>query len=288
MTEYAFLNNKLIPTDEATVSIQDAGLLHAVGLFETLRSYGATVFRLDDHLDRLFSSASALGLTLSQDRCEITDGITSLLKANNLTSARLRLTATSGNITEIREDDHPISTLIITTAPIPEPTSEPTPYGVMVLISPHKQNPDDPLTGHKTTACFPRLISLQQAQQKKASESLWFTTTNRLAGAAMSNVFLVHGGRLLTPALDTPAMQGITRGVVLELARQNGIACEERELQIRDVLDAEEVFLTNTIMEMIPVSRIERHVVGDEAPGPVYHRLHDLFRQTVNMECAIA
>jgi branched-subunit amino acid aminotransferase/4-amino-4-deoxychorismate lyase len=95
----------------------------------------------------------------------------------------------------------------------------------------------------------------------------------------------VSEGKLLTPPLETPVLPGIVRKTVLEIARENEIDSEEKELYIKDVLSAQEVFLTNSIMELMPVCRIERHAVGKDKPGPIYKKLHELYKQTVEAEC---
>jgi len=279
MAEYVFLNDQLVTSDKALVSIHDTGLLHGVGLFETLRSYQGNIFALGDHLDRMFASAERLNISISQSRDEIADAAAGLLQANNLTDARLRITITPGNLNR-HDSDHPCGTTMFITAV--ELTGYPPQmykHGMTVIISSFKQNPDDPTAGHKTLNYFPRLLALQQAQQKKTGEAIWFTTTNRLAEACISNIFIVKDNVLLTPPLDTPVLPGITRQKVIELARNNEIPCHEKPIVIKDLLDAAEVFLTNSIMELMPVCHIEAHKVGNEQPGPVYQKLHQLYRQ---------
>jgi len=287
MSEFVFLNDNLADADEAQISVHDTGLLHGVGLFETMRSYNGKVFRLDDHLDRLFRSAAALNITITQSRDEMTAAIDKLLEANQLRDGRLRLTVTSGSIRSrnVGEDHQPQDTLIITAGQMNPYPNELYRYGAIVIISSCKQNPDDPTSGHKVLNFLPRLLALREAQTKKTAEALWFTTTNRLAEGCVSNVFIVHNNKLLTPPLDTPVLPGITRKVVLELARQNDIECEEHELVIKDLLEATEVFLTNSIMELMPLRQVEAHKIADERPGPVYQKLHELYRQAVEQEC---
>jgi len=281
-TEKIFLNDSLVNSDAARISAHDAGLLHGVGLFETLRAYQRHVFCLDHHLDRLFDSAQSLGIAITQDRAFIATAIADLLAANGLNDARIRLTLTGGPLLHNREDDHaPTSTLIVTAAPIQPYPDAYYRQGMTVVITAYKQNPDDPATGHKTLNYLPRLLALQDAQKKQAGEALWFTTANRLAEGCISNVFIVHGEKLLTPPLDTPVLPGIARRLTLDLAKKNHIDHEERPLVIKDLLNASEVFLTNSIMELMPVCRIERHRVGNEKPGPVYQKLHRLYKDAV-------
>ena len=278
-TELAFVNDALVPADQASVSIYDTGFLHAAGLFETMRSYQDRVFRLADHLHRLLDSAQQLGLRLTQSADDLAQAVTAVLNANHLTDALIRLTVTSGATRNPDPDNPPPNTLIVTAQPLPCQDLDQINHGVMVVINPCKQNPHDPLVTHKTLAYFSRLIFLQQAQQKQAAEALIFSPTNHLIGACLSNVFLVRDHRLLTVPLDAPAFPGLTRRTVIELAQQNHIELEEKQLVIKDLLQADEIFLTNTVMELIPVSRVEQHVVGSEKPGPIYRRLHQLYRQ---------
>ncbi len=285
MTEYVFLNNTLIDSDLATVSVHDAGLLHGIGLFETMRSYGGKVFRLADHLDRLFHSAQVLNITVTHQKLEIENGIDELLRANQLTDARLRLTLTRGSLKNVTAENPNPSTLFITAAPLTPYPPEYYNKGMAVIVSDYKQNPHEPTAGHKTINYFNRLLALQQAQLKHAGEAIWFTTTNHLAEGCISNVFLVHNEVLLTPPLATPVLAGIIRKLVLELAGQNGIKAEEKPLTIQDLLQASEVFLTNSIMELMPIARIEKHAVGNEKPGPLYQKLHGLYRAAVATEC---
>lgn len=272
-----YLNDKLVNGAAASVSIYDAGLLHGVGLFETMRAYGGKVFCLEEHLSRLFASVEKLELPVTQRREEMAEAIDQALRANKLTEARVRLTVTSGTILSAEQNRPLQSTLIVTAGQFVPYPSEYYQRGMTVVISPFKQNGEEATAGHKTLNYFPRLRALQVAQKAAAGEALFFTTTNRLAEGCYSNVFLVKDGTLITPSLDTPVLPGIVRQKVIELARENDIEVVERECVIDDVMGAEEIFLTNSIMELMPVGRIERHAVGRERPGPVYQQLRDAY-----------
>jgi len=279
--EYVFLNDGLVPSEQAHVSISDAGLLHGVGLFETMRSYSGKVFRVADHVGRLEASAAALHVGIGHSSSEIIEAIDSLLEANDLRDARLRLTLTGGSVRQVGDEQRRSGSLFITAGAIEPYPQEFYERGMTVIVSSFKHNPAEPTVGHKTLNYFGRLLALQDAQRKQAGEALWFTPTNLLAEGCVSNVFLVRDNKVLTPGLDTGALPGITRQVVLELAEQNDIECQQCNLNIKDLLAASEVFLTNSIMELMPVCRVERHGVGDEKPGPVYRQLHELYRQAI-------
>ncbi len=279
-TEFVYLNDRLVDADKAMISIHDTGVLHGIGLFETMRSYNGKVFALEDHLDRLYNSAQALEMNITQTRASVTTAVNELLQANHLTDqARLRLTVTPGSVRNVTEDNLPINTMFITATKFVSYPEELYATGMMTIITKYKQNPDEPGAGHKTLNYFPRLAALQQAQQNRAGEALWFTTTNRLAEGCISNVFIVLDGELLTPPVDTPVLPGIVRKIVIEAAGENNISVRERPIIIKELLGASEVFLTNSIMELMPVAKIENHQVHNGEPGPIYKKLHDLYRE---------
>ena len=158
--------------------------------------------------------------------------------------------------------------------------------GVNAAICDFRQSTNDPLAGHKSTAYVQRLLGLRQAQQKRCMEAIWFTTRNELAEGSISNVFVVRGGVLKTPPLDTPVLPGIARGLVLQIASDVGIEREECPLMIDDLLDADEVLLTNAIMQVMPVVRVERRDIGQGRVGPISKRLYQEYRNRVQQECA--
>ncbi len=285
--EQVYLNNQITPAEKASISIHDTGILHGVGLFETMRSYSGKVFRLRDHLDRLFYSAEKLDIAITQPRTEIEQATEKLLQANNLKDARIRLTLTRGNIRQLLEDenDQPQSTLFITASALTAYPEEYYKNGILTVLANYKQNPNDPLTGHKTINYFNRLIALHEARKKNAGEALWFTPANRLAEACMSNVFLVVDDKLVTPKLDTPVLPGITRQAVIQLAEKEGLEVQQREVLVNDIMSASEMLLTNSIMEIMPAKQFEAHVIGTGTPGEIFKLLSEKYRQAVAREC---
>jgi branched-chain amino acid aminotransferase len=283
MPEKVFLNDRIIDSDQACVSATDGGLLYGAGLFETMRSLNGVVFRLDDHLNRLMTSAAALSIEHSYGKNQLSDAIYGVLQANELTDARIRLTLTSGSMTQTEEQHRP--TLLITAV-----TFQPYPpqyykTGVMALLCPYRQNSSDPTCGHKTTSYYSRLLALRHAHRSGAAEALWFTTDNRLAEGCVSNVFLVKDSTLFTPPVSTPVLPGIARRTVLEIAGRESIQLVEKDLHVADVLEADEVFLTNVIMTACPVVSVEKHTVGDGKVGPIATKLQEEFMRTIEEQC---
>jgi branched-chain amino acid aminotransferase len=283
MPEQVFLNDKLIDIDKATISVTDSGFLYGAGLFETMRSHNGVVFALADHLDRLFFSASSLSINNPYDKEYITDAIYKVLEANDLADARLRLTFTSGPMAEADEDRKP--TLLITATKFRPYAAEYYENGVMVVLCPFRQNPNDPTCGHKTTSYYSRMIALNAAHQRRAAEALWFTPDNHLAEGCISNVFLVKDSVLYTPPIETPVLAGVARKAVCQLALKDSIELIEKDLTINDVLGADEVFLTNVIMQVMPITRVEKHTVDDGKVGPMVKKLQRSFTEFVENEC---
>ena len=281
--EKVFLNDKLIDTEKARISATDSGFLYGAGLFETMRSYNGVVFALKDHLERLFTSAGALFINNPFDEEYLTDAIYKVLKANKLTDARLRLTLSNGPMAGAEEQLKP--TLLITATKLQPYPGEYYKKGVMVILSASRQNTFEPTCGHKTTSYFSRMITLNMAHQQRAAEALWFTTDNRLAEGCVSNVFVVKDSVIHTPGIETPVLAGIARKTVCEIASTNSIKLVEKDLYINDVLGADEIFLTNVIMQIMPVNKVEKHIVGDGKVGVMTQRLQISFDELVESQC---
>ena len=301
-----YLNGQIVPAEEARILALDAGLLLGAGLFETLRAYDRFVFRLGEHLDRLLASAKALDIPLRQSRDELADAVARTIEANELRDARCRITVTRGPIAPERPAaaagdertargrksaarpaetaDQPQATCLIT-------AGEMTPYppelyerGMTVTVSEVRANATDPLLQHKTTSYLGNLTILRDAHSRGAQEALRLNGPGHLAEGCISNAFLVLHGRLSTPPPSEGCLPGVTRKVVLELARAAGLEAAEEPIPAADVLQAHEIFLTNTIMEVMPVCRIERHPLADDRPGEITRRLMALYKEQVEKE----
>ena len=265
------------------MSVSDSGFLYGAGLFETMRACNGVVFALEDHLDRLLFSAETLCIHVGYDRQYITEAIYKVLRANDLSDARMRLTVTGGPMCE-RDDQRKSTLLIAGTRFIPYP-DEYYRKGVLVVLCPYRQNPNDPTCGHKVTSYLSRMTGLSFAHGKRAAEALWFTTDNRLAEACISNVFLVKDSVLYTPPISTPVLAGVARKSVCRIAVDNSIELIEKDLYIDDVLSADEIFLTNVIMQVMPVNSVEKHTVGDGKVGPTAKKLKNSFDEFVERQC---
>ncbi len=275
MSEKVYLNGELIEMNQAAVPVSNPSLLHGVGLFETLRCYEGRPFRLQRHIDRMAASARHFDMPVLGLIEQVPEAVTAVLQANSLRNARVRFTVTPPGA---HGDQEKPTLLVVSQVTAGYPPEFYTRGMTVHLNTRWRQSGHDPLAGHKTTSYFPRLLALRAAQAAGCGEGLWFTPDNRLAEGCMSNIFLVKGGRLRTPPLDTPVLPGVTREAVMELAAAAGIPIEQVACTINDLLDAEEVFLTNAIMEIMPVTRIERKTVGNEKPGAITRQLAEAYK----------
>jgi branched-chain amino acid aminotransferase len=271
-----------MPADQARVSVFDSGFMQGVGLFETMRAYAGRVFRLQRHTDRLIASARTLGWTVIPDADSLADNVRQVISATGH-DARVRLTVTTGSL-HAAAGDVPALTVVASASDADKYPDELYQRGVTVITSPHRQHPSDPTAGHKTTSYFARLAALRAAHLQGAFEALWLTPDENVAEASMANVFIVKDEQLLTPPADTPVVPGIARAAVMELAVEQDIPTRERVLTLEDVLNAEEVFLTSSMIEVLPVVRLGRQPVGNEKVGHVTRQLAVAFGELIDRE----
>lgn len=288
-----YLNGEMLPPDQATVRADDAGLLHAVGLFETMAATHGRVFRLQAHLDRLANSATQLGLARGLDTAELAEAVRRTIEHNGLDQARLRLTVTAGSLIAAGEGQGPQPTVLVQPSP---PTQYDPGYferGITAMIAQAGANPFDPMAGHKTLSYWPRLRTLRQAAEQSAGEAIWLNVSNHVASGAVSNVFAVKDDTLITPyargeevkdALPAPVLPGITRQAILDLADQAGIAIKRQMMSVEQLLDSDEVFLTNSSWLVLPVTQIEQKTIGSGKVGPITHQLRHELMEAVEQE----
>ena len=277
---YVHLNGHLVAADEAVIKVSDAGFLHGASSFTTMRAHNGIVFRLASHLSRLLGTVELLGLRTEATRDTLTAAVGELLTANALCEARLRITLTPGSIA----GGDP--TVVVTADALPEYPAGWYTEGISVSITELRQSPGDIACGRKTGCYFPRVLAMRTAAAKDLQEALWFTPEGHLAEACFCNVFLLSAGRLLTPPLDTPVLDGILRGVVMELCETLDIECSDtRPLLGRDLLDADEVFLTSSCSGIRPVVRVEDHVIADGKVGPITAEIMKAYEKIIEAEC---
>lgn len=297
------------PISDARVSAFDAGFQHAVGLFETMLGgvsrqgiEGSTthgeqvetwVLHLDDHLARMADSAAALGLSDQLRTGALGDAVIETVRRSGLRRARVRLTLTGGDLSLLSTAQGtpprtPDPTIMIVAQPATDYPGSMFERGVGLALADARANPFNPFEGHKSVSYWWRLRELRAAAAKGAGEALVLSVSNHLCSGCVSNVFLVKGDTLFTPiargeeeevggkgAIPSPVLAGITRSWLMPKAGRMGYKVERRMLSVQELLDADEVFLTNSSWGMLPVVQLEGKQISGGKPGRLTLDLRD-------------
>lgn len=283
MEQMIYLNGLLVSRKDATISPFDHGFLYGYSLFETMRAYRGHVFRLERHLARLARSARIVGLELGI--FDLEKATYETLEANNLMSARVRLTISrgEGEMTPDPATCHGPTVLIVAQsyAPLPDETYQ---RGFKAVMSQVRQNSQSPLSRVKSANYLNNILARMEARVAGADEALLLNERGFLAEGSTSNIFLVSGGNLLTPSEESGALPGITREAVLELASALGIKAVQREVALEELWQADEAFLTNSLLEIMPVTEVGGHPIGLGIAGPVTKALIAAYKQLVRKE----
>lgn len=280
MKQIVYLNGKLVPLSRARISPLDYGFLYGYGLFETMRSYNGVVFHLEKHLSRLSASADSLGI--SGAASGLKEAVSSVLKANNLRDARIRITisAGKGSITPgVRCCQKP-TVLVMARGYKPHPKSIYN-TGFKAIISPVTRYSRSPLSGIKSANYLENMLSKQEAVAAGADEAIRLNEKGFITEASMSNIFFITGGKLITPSLESGILPGITRETIIELASSIGVNTIERSVSITELLQAEEAFLTNSLIEIMPLTVIDGKPVASGKPGAITQRLMTEYKRLV-------
>ncbi len=273
------IDGELVPDAEARVSVYDRGFLYADGLFETLRVYRGRPFRLQDHWARLAESARFLALPMpTADPAAL---IGQLVEATGTQDGAVRFTLTRGQTPRgPRPAGGTSGTLVVQMRPLPADLERRTVEGIGLRRTPWPLRARGlPLQGHKTLAYLSSVLALGAAGADE--EAVLWNTHGHLCEGATSNLFWSSGGRLCTPHPDTGCLRGVARETVLGLAGTLGLDLDEGHFGAEALAGADEAFLTNAVVEVVPAVRLDGRPVGSGAPGPVTRALQDAYRRRV-------
>ena len=276
-----WVDGRLVPRAQATVSVYDSGFMMGDGVWEGIRLHDGTWAFLDDHLDRLFEAAKAIDLTMALDRQGVTDALVATQRANNMhTAAHARLMVTRG--VKVRPFQHPrLSQSGPTMVIIMEHSTPSIPRPIRLATVPHLRGlpmtQDPKLNSHSKLNCILACIAADKAG---ADEALMLDVHGFVNTTNSCNFFIVRRGEVWTSTGDY-CMNGITRQKVIDLCRANGIPVFERNFSLVDAYSADEAFLTGTFGAQTPVGSIDGRVIGTGEMGPVTERLRALYRDLV-------
>jgi branched-chain amino acid aminotransferase len=277
------LNGKIVPESEAKISVLDHGLLYGASIYETLRTYRGKPFLLDSHLGRLQESAQGIYLKLPISIRQIRKELQRTLEAARYPESYVRMIVTRGG-GELSYDPSLCKNpnFIILAKELSPPPAELYDNGVTVsLVSVRRNLASAVNPSLKTGNLLSNMLAWVEGNRHGAYEALMLNVEGQLTECTMSNIFLLRNQTLMTPAIDCGILPGITRGLVLEVARESGMAALETALFPHDLYQADEAFLTVTSREIIPVVRCDSQTIGSGVPGAVTKLLHAKYRQKV-------
>lgn len=282
MPNVVWLNGELVPAESARISVFDQGVLYGHGLFETMRAYGGSVFRLERHLERLARGAELLAIELPKLEA-LAIAVAATLERNKLREARVRLTVTAGEGTgrpALKAAGPP--TVLVTVNELATP-----PNSYRAIYASGRRSSRNPLADVKSMSYLSNLLAQQEAREQGADEALLLNEYGLIAEGATSNLFAVRDGEVATPPRSTGLLPGVTRRVVIDLARAAGLRCQEGDLSPEELHEAEEAFLTNSIVEIVPLVDVAGRRIGKGRMGPITKRLQQAYRELANRPSAV-
>ncbi len=278
-----YIDGEYYPKSQAKVSVYDHGLLYGDGIFEGIRAYNSVVFKLKEHIDRLYRSAHTIMLQIPLKKEEMIQIVLETLRKNNLKDAYIRLVVTRG-MGDLGVDPRKCikPTIIVITDTIKLHKSEAKEKGVTAMLSWVKRDPVDATTHEiKSLNYLNSIMAKIEANINSVDEAICLDKNGFVCEGAAENIFIVKSGRLFTPPSYTGALPGITAGAVIKLARKLGYEVIEKNITPYELFNADEVFFTGTAAEIVPVREINKRQIGDGTPGSITKGLIEEFLKLV-------
>ena len=283
MTQQIYINGEYFAPEDAKISVYDHGLLYGDGVFEGLRIYSGKVFRLHEHLVRLWESARAIDLEIPISIEQLTDDTNATVAKNGLTDGYIRLVVTRGGGSLGLDPNRTSNPQVIIIAD--KITLYPDSYyedGLeLVTASTIRNHPAALSPRIKSLNYLNNIMAKMEGLKAGCIEALMLNHKGEVAECTGDNVFIVKNGALNTPPIDAGILEGITRNAVLELADKHGIATSQHPMTRHDIFVADECFLTGSAAEVIPAVKLDGRLIGDGKPGPITKKLNEAFRELV-------
>jgi branched-chain amino acid aminotransferase len=276
-----YIDGKFHPESEAKISVFDHGLLYGDGVFEGIRFYQGRVFRLEEHIARLWNSAKGIALEIPMSPSELIAATLETIRQNDLHDGYIRLLVTRGigSLGLSPESCRRPSIIIIAATIALYPTAFYEKGLTMVTCATRRIGPAALSPRIKSLNYLNNVLAKIEAQQAGAAEGVMLNEQGYVAECTGDNLFILKGGRLYTPPVNAGILEGVTRRVAIELAQKNGLVVEERDLTRYDIVTADECFLTGTAAEIISAVELDRRPIGTGQPGPVTLKLIEEFRR---------
>ena len=283
MSQQIYINGQYFSRDDAKISVYDHGLLYGDGVFEGMRIYSGRVFRLQEHLIRLWESAAAIALPMPMTIEQLTQDVDECVKKNSLSDGYIRLVVTRGSgalgLDPFKCSDPQVIIIVDKITLYPEELYE---NGLELVTAATIRNHPAALSPRiKSLNYLNNIMAKMEGLKAGCVEALMLNTKGEVAECTGDNLFIIRGGELYTPPIDAGILEGITRGAVLELAEKAGIPTHQVPLTRHDLFIANECFLTGSAAEVIAAVKLDGRVIGDGKPGPITKQLNEAFRELV-------
>ncbi len=269
-----YLNGKYLPADEACVPVLDRGFIFGDGVYEVIPVYARRPFRLEPHLQRLENSLQAVRIDNPFDRAGWQDIIDTLIERNDGEDQSIYLQVTRGIAARDHKFPSATPTVFVMSNPLVAPAAEKTAKGVEAITL---EDIRWQYCNIKSIALLPNILLRQQAVEQGAAEAILLRDGKVTEGAA-SNVFVVVDDTIVTPPKSRCILPGITRDLVVELAHDHGLPCEERDISETELRNASEIWLTSSTKEILPVTHLDGRPVGDGKAGPVWQKINRIYQ----------
>ena len=277
------IDGTIVPPELAHVSVYDRGFLFGDGVFEVLRTYRGAPFAVDEHIARLRRSAEKVLIALPVDEPALRNEITSAVRASDNEESYVRVVLTRGTGPLSLDPDTAIRPLrVVLVAPLASPPAHAYAAGIRaVLVHTRRTTDETAAAGAKVSNYLASLLAVREAKIRGGDEALIVDAHGNVVEGATSNVFVVREGLVATPPEEAGILAGITRACIVQAAKDLGIPCEERALPVAEIFDADEVFITSTIRELLSVAHVDDRPIGMGSPGPIARALYRQFRRAV-------
>ena len=281
-----WLDGQIVDEADAKISVFDHGVLYGDGVFEGIRIYDGCVFRLREHLDRLWSSAKYIMLEIPMSRDELVDAVAKTVRANELRNGYIRLVVTRGiGDLGLSPTNCGNASIFIIAANIRLYPEEDYNNGMEIVTVPTRRvNSAAFSPAIKSLNYLTNILAKIEARQFGAPEAIMLNDQGYVGECTGDNIFMVHKGKILTPCAQQGALKGITRDTIFDIAQEIGVPIEEHDLTRYDLWNADECFLTGTAAEAVPVVKLDGRQIGAGTPGPIFARVLEAFRRRVLTE----
>ena len=279
---YAYVNGKYVPNEEASISIHDHGFLYGDGVYEAVRAYDGIVFKLREHIERLYESAKSIKIEIPFSKEELSRMVLDLLRKNQLANGYIRIVVSRGYGRMGVDPRNCPKPTVVTIVERRDPLFGENVKGISAILSSLRRTPSWSLDPRiKTLNYLNNIMAKIEAIEAGVEEAIMLNEQGHVAETSTENIFVVKNSVVSTPHPSQGVLRGITRDVVITIARDLGYPLEERSITVHELYNADEVFVTGTAAEMAPIVKIAGRVIGEGKPGPIFSEIQRGFKQMI-------